>query len=382
MADLYDILNSGIFDNYKPSRPTFSINTKGISSSVPNYDLMKLKGFGKALGKGTGIFSTAIPFYNNFAFPVAQDMYKAILGDTDSKILQKALEMANINNQQSTGTDSEQLPGELTTMPELDKKGDSDLLKNNVNNNKVSTSKQANIIANQVINNKSNESPLEGSVARVFNEDDINIINDYLNQLQTTRKPYEELLSNYINNFDTNLDDYRRARKFYTGLAGWSGNKALADLAQDYNPFTINANRLALAKQLYDNNIDMINTINELQGNIALAKEMDLPAEAAFGNKNLLTALSQAKKYATDLEKARIMDAMRRYGYDTSYNRAIEQQRLRNQGNADVANIYMGGVAPGVGLQPSVTTVQQQTYNPVAQRQAELDAALQRADRG
>lgn len=367
MADLYDILNSGILNEYQPNKASLKINKPGIAGAVPNYNMNRIMNASGNLMRGAGILSTAVPFYKNIAFPIAQDMYKAILGDTDSKILQKALEMANVNNQQSTGIESEQLPGGLTTMPELDRKGESDLTKNSISNNKVSTSKQANAIANQVINNKSNERPLEGSVARVVSEDDINILNDYLKQLQDTTQPYIDSLERYKKNYFKNLDQARRSDLYFYGANLAKGLNPKA--GEKFNPLQNQADIINTIKLIGDAKASQINAINELEGNMALVKEMDLPAKAAFGNKNLLTALSQAKKYATDLEKARIIDAMKRYGYDTSYNRAIDQQLLRNLGNRDVANIYMGGSTPGVGLQSSGAPVQQQTYSPIAQPQ-------------
>ena len=374
MADLYDILNSGILDNYQPKGATLKINKPGIAGSIPNYNLNKTaSGLGK-VGRAGGVLGTAIPFYKDFAFPVANDMYKAIQGNPDSNILKFFMDMANVNPNSSQVNSpvpkeniQEKMDNGLMPLPELDELGKSDLQKNSVSNNKVSTSKQANTITNQVVNNKSNESPLEGSVSRVLSEDDINILNDYLKQLQDTTQPYIDSLERYKNNYYKNLDQARRADLYFYGANLAKGLNPKA--GEKFNPLQNQADIINTIKLIGDAKANQINAINELEGNIALAKEMDLPAKAAFGNKNLLTALSQAKKYATDLEKARIIDAMRRYGYDTSYNRAIDQQLLRNLGNRDVANIYMGGGTPGVGLQQDGAPIQQQTYSPIAQPQ-------------
>ena len=186
------------------------------------------------------------------------------------------------------------------------------------------------------------------------------IVNDYISKLQQIQQPYINALQNYYNNYDKYLNDYHRKRDFYTGLAGWSGNNLWADIGKDYNTLANEANRVNVMKQLQDAQAGDINAINEVMGNLALAKEMNLPAEAAFANKNLLTALTQNRRQLTDWEKAQLMADVRRYGYDSALNRALAVQDLRNRGMVDVANInaqaygYGGGypgVAPGLTQQ-------------------------------
>ena len=371
MVDYNEIINA--LNDLKPyqQKTTLKINVPNIVRSVPNYRTEQLINGSKNFVKGAGILGASIPFYKDIAFPVANDLYNGIIkGDVDkSKTLQFFMDIAGIDkngNKTITngGVNDSNLDKGLVPMGDLDMAGESDLLSMPPKSNQI-TKQQAQNIVNSVNNKTQDYSPIEDATTRVPNQDDINIVNDYLKRLQDATQPYIDMLSDYVDNYNTNLDDYRRARKFYTGLAGWSGNSRFADLAQDYNPFVIQSNRLALAKQMQDAMMNDINAINELQGNMALAKEMELPPEAAFANKNLLTALSQAKRYATDLEKARIVDAMRRYGYDRAYDRALAQQKLRNLGMENVANINAqaygyGGMAPGIGLTQQGTAQIQQ----------------------
>ena len=78
--------------------------------------------------------------------------------------------------------------------------------------------------------------------------------------------------------------------------------------------------------------------------------------------KNLLTALMQNKRILTDWEKAQLLADVKKYGYDSAFSRAIQQQQLRNLGNLAVANAYIGGgVAPG--LTPQGTVQQRNIQN-------------------
>lgn len=182
-------------------------------------------------------------------------------------------------------------------------------------------------------------------------------INDYITKLQEINQPYINALQGYYNNYDDMLKEYQTRKRYWQGIASITGNPKWGTMAEAYNPIANEANKVALVKQIQDAKAGDINAINEAMGNMAIAQgELGLAPEAAFANKNLLTALSMNNKYATDLEKARMVDAMRRYGYDLGYRRAIDQQNLRNQNALDVANIYMGGggVAPGLDGQGNI----------------------------
>jgi hypothetical protein len=225
-------------------------------------------------------------------------------------------------------------------------------------------------LINDTGSNSPNQEVLEGRVES-SNKDNNRLSNEsidkYIELLRDINNPYIEALNRYLYNYPKNLDQARRADLYFNGanLAYGFNPKA----GEKFNPLQNQAEIINTLKLIRDAKMGDINAINELQGNMAVADELELPPEAAFANKNLLTALSQEKKYATDLEKAKIVDAMRRFGYNTNFWRALLQQDLKNQGAIDVANIYAGSYNPGVGLSQGGVPVNQQTYSPLPQQQ-------------
>lgn len=351
MADLYDILNSGILDNWKPeqNRTKFDINTSSIKSSVPKNDFLKLKNMingGKLspiLGKVNPVLAgiSLIPDLYGFGVNMA-NISKPLESVSDLRMPGFASNIAELINKPSNKNISSDVVSGSNRNSNVSKPSDN----SSVGSKKVSNGDLQDLP--NILNQTSNESTPEGATTRVPNKDDISIMLDYISQLQDTREPYIKALESYVNNYGKNLDQARRADLYFYGANLAKGLDQRA--GQKFNPLQNQADIINMLKLISDAKAGDLDAINELRGNMALANEMELPPEAAFANKNLLTALSQAKKYATDLEKARIVDAMRRYGYDRAYSRAIDQQKLRNKGNANTAMIYMGGGEPGVGL--------------------------------
>lgn len=192
-------------------------------------------------------------------------------------------------------------------------------------------------------------------------------INDYIEQLKEINRPYVDALQSYLDNYNNMLRERQRASRYWQGAAALTGDQNWARLGEQYNPLTNEVNRLSAIKQLQDAKAGDINAINEVMGNMALAKEMDLPYETAFANKNLLTALTANRRMLTDWEKAQLAAELKRYGIDVGYNRALDVQNLRNLGSKDVALInamaygnpmlygnQIGGL-PAPGLTPQGT---------------------------
>jgi len=183
---------------------------------------------------------------------------------------------------------------------------------------------------------------------------DTKAILDYISELQKINQPYVDALQNYYNNYNRNLRNYHKARDFYTGLAGWSGNNLWADVGKDYNTVANEANKLQALKQSQDIQAANLNAINEAMGNMAIAEELGLSPETAFANKNLLTALSMKDRDETKKAIALENALVKYYGIDRNNARAIAVQNLRNQGNLATALAYMGqgGMMP-YGYQPA-----------------------------
>lgn len=181
------------------------------------------------------------------------------------------------------------------------------------------------------------------------NTDAMDAINKYVAQMQEINKPYIEGLQNYLANYNDYLNNYHRARDFYTGLAGWSGNSQWADVGKDYNTLSNEANKLAILKQAQDAQLGNINAINEMMGNIAIAEELGLPPEAAFSNKNLLTAFSMKDRENNRYRIAMENNLMKKYGIDRNFARAIITRQMANDNAINVANIYAGGYGNPAG---------------------------------
>lgn len=164
---------------------------------------------------------------------------------------------------------------------------------------------------------------------------------DYQRQLLEKNRPYIEGLENYYKNYQTNLDEANRIKRYFTGLAGWSGNDKWAELANDYNPLNIEANKLALVKQLQEARTGNLDEINRIIGNVAIARDLGLPDEAALASKELLNARAAQQKnllgynarvYDTNVDNATRM-AIKQGDWDT----AFKLQEMKNQGNLNNA---------------------------------------------
>ena len=348
MADLYDILNSGILNNWKPeqNRAKFGINTAGIKNSIPNNDVLKLKNMIKGGAKNLGILSTVVPFYKDFAVPVGKDMYNFIQGNPDkSRLLKFAIDMINGGKDSNANTSNDLMnqlqqgdgvvPFKEITPPQTDV---SDL--QNIGAG-VTPSRNRNMSTSTASNKQSTanqENNVVNNDASIQQTGDIDVINNYLSRLRDINRPYINALESYLNNYNKNLDQARRADLYFYGANLAKGLDPRA--GQKFNPLQNQMDVINVIKALQDAKAGDMSSVDELAGNVAIAQQIGLPPQAAFANKNLLSALTSNMKYQTDLEKARIIDAMRRYGYDSAYSRAIMQQLLRNQGSRENALIY------------------------------------------
>lgn len=164
---------------------------------------------------------------------------------------------------------------------------------------------------------------------------------DYQRQLLEKNRPYIEGLENYYKNYQTNLDEANRIKRYFTGLAGWSGNDKWAELANDYNPLNIEANKLNLIKQLQEARTGNLDEINRIIGNVAIARDLGLPDEAALASKELLNARAAQQKnllgynarvYDTNVDNATRM-AIKQGDWDT----AFKLQKMKNQGSLNNA---------------------------------------------
>lgn len=158
----------------------------------------------------------------------------------------------------------------------------------------------------------------------------------YGGQINKMNQPYIEALQNYLDNYNSYIGNSERRKRYYAGLAGLSGNNNYADIANDYNPVDVEANKLNLLNQLLQTKYSKFNAINNLIGNATIAQQLGLPAEASLADKNLLNAYTsqqralyglEGKKYSSDLGyKGRLEEAY----IDNATRRAIEQGKIDN----------------------------------------------------
>jgi hypothetical protein len=201
----------------------------------------------------------------------------------------------------------------------------------------------------------------------------INAINDYVSKLQEINRPYIDALQNYSDRYDDLVKNNFNTQRYFTAMAGLTGNNNYARLADSINPLVTEAAKIDLQKKIQDAQAGDLNAINEIMGNLAMAQEMGLPPEAAFANKNLLTMMAARDREANKYQIALENNLMKKYGIDRNYARALTVQAMRGQNALDVASIYTGaygnggGVAPGLNKQGTVSNV------------ASMDAMLQAA---
>ena len=258
----------------------------------------------------------------------------------------------------------------------FDNNSDNNNGNNNNGNNKSTTKKGGNGVSARTV--QPSQQAVAANVANeLANEENtqsnMDAINKYIEQLQAINQPYIQGLTNYYNNYNKLLDQAQRGAGYWQGIAALTGDKNWANMANYYNNLTNEANRLSALKQIQDAKAADMNAITEALGNMEIARQLDISPEAAFANKNLLTALTANRRNLTDWEKAQLAAELKRYGIDVGYNKAIDVQKLRNQSSLGVANIYagMGGVAPGLTAQGTIPMMYNNTQVPIQQPQSQ-----------
>lgn len=251
---------------------------------------------------------------------------------------------------------------------------------NNINKTKMNsgvsgqptTQQQALALAQQLGANPPGVQQTEGEEQ----QSNLNAINDYVSKLQNVNQPYIDALQKLSSNYDDLVRRNFNAQRYFTAMAGLSGNQGYTRLADALNPINNEINKLNTLKALRDAQAGDINAINEVMGNLAMAQEMGLPPEAAFANKNLLTMMAAKEREANRYQIALENNLMKKYGIDRNYARALTVQAMRGQNALDVANIYTGaytgGAAPGLNRQGGVQT----PYRPLANKQQSQEATL------
>ena len=237
------------------------------------------------------------------------------------------------------------------------------------------TQAQALALAQQLGSNP----PITNQKDADIQQTNINAINDYISKLQEINKPYIDALQDYSDRYDDLVKNNFNAQRYFTAMAGLTGNNNYARLADSINPLVVEGNKIDLQKKIQDAQAGDLNAINEIMGNLAMAQEMGLPPEAAFANKNLLTMMAARDREANKYQIALENNLMKKYGIDRNYARALTVQAMRGQNALDVASMYTGAYGNGGGVAPGLN--QQGTANNVASMDAMLQAAHNKNNR-
>lgn len=167
---------------------------------------------------------------------------------------------------------------------------------------------------NQQPNQQSSQQPI-GDIA--------GLLQAYQAQQQALQQPYVDALQNYLDNYGEYTKGSRNAQRYYTAMAGLSGNQGYRDLAKQYDPMVLELNRIQLVKALQEAKAGNVGNINELVGNASIAQAMGLSPEAALANKNLLNAFTAQQKAQYGLQG-------KMYGADQSYNARVYSTNIDN----------------------------------------------------
>lgn len=197
---------------------------------------------------------------------------------------------------------------------------------------------------------------------------------DRYKRQQELQKPYIEGLQNLINNYNNLQRNAMNLDRYFTGLAGWSGNDRWADFGRRYNPITTEATKLDLLNKLAQGQIGIDDIENEMRGNIALAQQAGIDPRIAMANPKLVNALAsienaktsaEARKYVADQNRetklagiysnAMIQKAKQEGNWDL----ALKLQAMRNDGRLQSAIVN----AVSFGADPSVIYSALQGYN-------------------
>jgi hypothetical protein len=201
-------------------------------------------------------------------------------------------------------------------------------------------------------------------------------INDYVSKLQEINQPYLDALKGYLDNYDNLYNQNQLASRRLRDISAITGDPIWYQSSKDYNPMLAEANKVELQKKVQEAQAGDLNAINEIMGNLAMAQEMGLPPEAAFANKNLLTAMTMRDRNLTNREIAQLNNAAKlQIALQNAQNR-LAVQKLRNQGGMTNALIYAGQYG-----QPAPGLSQQGTAGNVASMDAMLQSAHNKNNR-
>lgn len=338
-----------------------------------------LKVGGKQLAKkAVGITAKRAekPILNAITRPIIPELYYAMSGENNNQPIEQSIQNGTSvgNNKQSKQSIANNKSSNMYQNPYT---GRLDSIENIINNARANGQGYNGELSNQELPdiqslNTNNTTPnVEGSM--IDNVELDGMIDRYKRQ-QELQKPYIEGLQNLIDNYNNLQRNAMNLDRYFTGLAGWSGNDRWADFGRRYNPITTEATKLDLLNKLAQGQIGIDDIENEMRGNIALAQQAGIDPRVVMANPKLVDALAsienaktsaEARKYVADQNReaklagiysnAMIQKAKQEGNWDL----ALKLQAMRNDGRLQSAIVN----AVSFGADPSIIYSALQGYN-------------------
>jgi hypothetical protein len=306
---------------------------------------------GAAVGLGTG-GSLADGIYQLFQ---SRNPYKEyLISPEEAKLLEEYYRNANgsKNNQPTNTPNSDVPPGTVPYNPESDGYDLSDIPQVSTRNSQVA---KANAIAKQI-----NESTQQNAQP-ITTDDKEEILKQYIAMLKDRNAPYIKALNSYLSNYPRLLDQSARNDLYFYGANLAKGLNPRA--GEKFNQVKNYENMVGIVKAIEDAKNAGVDYANEVTGNMDVAQTLGLSPQAAYANKNLLSAYSMGERDKVRQAIANANYLTKLYGIDSRAALQLTLQQMKNENAANVARIYMGLTegAPAVGLTPTGKPQQTQT---------------------
>lgn len=334
---------SSSFNRPNGIKPNLNINTTNIKASVPAYNkiIPGITKIGKGFGGPVAWGSYLLPLWFGKNAYGAEGPGRAMLDIFSNNPLN--LDEETLKKIQTYGHPIEYIKSRKNNSNETD---------NIVPKENITTSDNVIHLGESLpdfpIENITSENYSNPDTTTNNNEE---VIKQYIDMLQNRNAPYIRALNTYLQNYPKNLNNAKRSDLYFYGANLGYGLDPRA--GQKFNALQNEADVIKIIKEIQDARNAEIDYANEVAGNSAIAEDLGLPKQAAFANKNLLSAYSMRER---DAIKKAISDAQikaKKYGIDERAALMRELQNLKYKMGVDVANIYMGNdlsTVPPVGL--------------------------------
>lgn len=300
---------------------------------------------GAAVGLGTG-GGLADGIYQLFQ---SRNPYKEyLISPEEAKLLEEYYRNTNggKNNQPTNTSDGDVPPGTIPYNPESDGYDLSDIPQVNTGNGQVA---RANAIANAVKQSQQQVAQQQQPQPTQPVANNEEVIKRYMEMLQDRNAPYIQAVEKYLKNYPDLLKQSARNDLYFYGANLAKGLNPKA--GEKFNQVKNYGDMVGLIKEIESAKTANQDYAREAIGNMAIADDLGLSPEAAFANKNLLSAYSWKERDEVKKAIANANYIAKMYGIDTKAALALVLQGMKGTTAENVARIYMGdNVAPAQGL--------------------------------